>query len=318
MKIVFLDASTVDLGDVDVTPLKKTGSYRSYPDSSALQIVPKARGADVVVTNKCVLGRKEIELLKGLKLICVAATGVNNIDLEAARRRGVVVTNVAGYSTTTVAEHAVLFLLALSHRLMEHHESALSRWSGSGRFALLDHAFSDLKGKTLGILGYGHIGRRVARVAQALGMKIQIARLPGRRYTKKQKRLSLEQVLATSDFVTLHCPLNPSTRHLINRETLRRMKPTACLLNLARGPIVNEKDLAQALLGGRLAGYATDVLGREPPPKNHPLLQRRLRKKVIMTPHVAWASRESRQRLIDEIASNIRAFQKGGRRNRVV
>jgi glycerate dehydrogenase len=316
--IIFLDTATVDLGDVDLTPLKKAGRFLSYGDTKASQIVGRSRGASVVITNKCVLGAREMEALPRLKLICVAATGVNNIDLDAARLRGIAVANVPGYSTATVAEHAVLFLLALSHRLLEHHESARSRWSRSGRFALLDHPYGDLQGKTLGIFGYGHIGRRVARLAGALGMKVKIARLPGRRYARIPRRHSVQDVLRTSDFVTLHCPLNRATHHLINKESLKRMKPGAYLLNLARGGLVNERDLAASLRRGRPAGYATDVLEREPPPSGYPLLRKGLAEKVLVTPHVAWASRESRQRLVGEIARNIRAFQNGLRRNRVV
>ncbi len=320
MRIVFLDAGTVDLGDVDVSSLRRLGSYRAFADTLPSRIVSRARGADIVVTNKCVLGAREINALPRLALIAVAATGVNNVDLVAARRRRVAVTNVAGYSTTTVAEHALLFLLSFSHRLREHHEAALSHWSRSGKFALLDHPYADLFGKTLGVVGYGAIGRRVARLAGAFGMKVMIAKLPGRRYPSAPKRFALRDVLRTADFVTLHCPLTEATRHLINKATLRRMKPGAFLLNLSRGAVVSEKDVAAALalVGGRLAGYATDVLSREPPPENHPLFARRIRDKVLMTPHVAWASRESRQRLVDEIARNIRAFQNGRRRNRIV
>ncbi|HSA60377.1 MAG TPA: D-2-hydroxyacid dehydrogenase [bacterium] len=318
MKIVFLDAGTVDLGDVDISPLRRLGSYRAFADTPPSQVVSRARGSDAVVTNKCVLGAPEIAALPRLKLIAVAATGVNNVDLAAARRKKIAVANVAGYSTATVAEHALLFLLACSHRLREHHEAAWSEWSRSGRFALLDHPYADLCGKTLGVLGYGAIGRRVARLARAFGMKIAIARLPGRRYPATPKRKSLQEVLRLSDFVSLHCPLAAATRHLINRTTLGWMRPGAFLLNLSRGAVVSEEDVAQALLKGRLAGYATDVLSREPPLQKHPLLDRRLRGKILMTPHVAWASRESRQRLVDEIARNIRAFQNGWRRNRIV
>jgi glycerate dehydrogenase len=318
VRIVFLDAGTVDLGDVDVSPLKSLGSYRAFTDTKPSQIVARARVADVVVTNKCVLGRREIEALPDLRLIAVAATGVNNVDLVAARRRGVAVANVAGYSTATVAEHAVLFLLACSHRLREHHEAAATRWAGSGRFALLDHPYGDLRGKTLGVVGYGAIGREVARLARAFGMKVKIGKIPGRSYPAAPRRFALRDLLRGSDFVSLHCPLTDATRHLINKATLRRMRPGASLLNLSRGAVVSEKDVARALLKGRLAGYATDVLSEEPPPRAHPLLDRRLRGKVLLTPHVAWASRESRQRLIDEIARNVRAFQNGRRRNRIL
>jgi len=317
MTVIFLDSATVDLGDVDPKPLQQSGRYLNYPETLPSQMSSRIRKASVVITNKCVLGEREMAEAPDLKLICVAATGVNNIDLNAARRRKIAVTNVPGYSTTSVAEHAVLFLLALSHRLLEHNHSARTGWSGAKSFALLDHPYSDLSGKTLGIIGYGHIGRRVARLAKALGMKILIARLPGRSYSNHPHRRPLKELLSVSDYVTLHCPLNSATHHLINERHLAEMKPGASLLNLARGPIVDEKAVAKALRKGKLAYYATDVLSHEPPPIRHPLLSKDLRDKVLMTPHVAWASRESRQRLIQEMALNIRAFRSGRRRNRV-
>ncbi|HEX5036276.1 MAG TPA: D-2-hydroxyacid dehydrogenase [bacterium] len=320
MRIVFLDAATVDLGDVDMSALRRVGAYHAFRDTRPSQIVSRARNADVIVTNKCVLGETELSRLPRLRLICVAATGVNNVDLISARRRGVAVANVAGYSTATVAEHALMFLLALSHRLPTHHEAAVSgAWSRSPHFAWLGRPFCDLEGKTLGIVGFGSIGRRVARLAASFGMKIALARIPGRSYRKGDaRRLSLRSVMKRSDFLSLHCPLTKTTRHLINRRSLAWMKPTAFLLNLARGPVVEETAVARALEKGRLAGYAADVLSEEPPPRAHPLLARRLTGKVLLTPHIAWASRESRQRLVREMAQNIRAFKNGRRRNRVV
>jgi len=318
-KITFLDASTLDLGDVDNLSLRRLGSYQSFANTKPSEIVTHSAGADVVITNKCVLTEMHLAQLPCLKLICVAATGVNNIDLEAAKQRGIAVANVAGYSTATVAEHTLLFLLALSHRLIEHHQSSMDgAWSRSPHFALLDFPFSDLQGKSLGIIGYGTIGRAVARLAKAFGMKVLIAALPGRSYSKSPQRHTLKQVLRASDYVSLHCPLNRATLHLINKKTIRLMKRSAGLLNLSRGAVVSETDVAEALRQGKIRAYAADVLSQEPPPQHHPLLSRALRDRVLLTPHVAWASRESRQRLLNEMAKNIRDFQKGRARNRIV
>lgn len=316
-RIVFIDAGSVDLNDLDSTPLQKLGDYRAYSLSNSQQILKRSAGAEILIANKAVFQDALFQKLPKLRLICVAATGVNNIDLAAALTRGIAVTNVPGYSTTTVAEHALLFLLGLSHRLMEHQGASLDgRWSRSKHFAYLDAPFSDLKGKTLGIVGYGQIGREVARLAKAFGMKVLIALIPGRK--KGRGRLPLKTVLAQSDFVAIHCPLTRLTHGLFNKERLAQMKRGACLLNLARGPIVDEKAVASALRSKRLAGFATDVLSAEPPAKSHPLLQKSLQGKVIVTPHIAWASKESRQNLLDEIARNIRAFKSGKKRNRIV
>ncbi len=317
-RIFFLDPGTVDLGDISLGALKKQGRYQGMFRGTRANIIRKAREADIVISNKFYLGKTEMTRLPRLKLICIAATGTNNVDLEAARRRGIAVCNVAGYSTATVVEHALMFLLAWGHRLLEH-SGAVQRgaWSRSPHFALLDYPYSDLEGKTLGILGYGTIGRRVARVARALGMKVLIGALPGRRYTKKNGRVSLKSLLKQSDFVSLHCALGPITQGLMNRNTLAWMKPAAYLLNLARGPVVDEAAVAHALLKGKVAGYAADVMVREPPDRKNPLLDPALRDKVLITPHIAWASRESRQRLVDEIGANIAAFKRGRRRNQL-
>ncbi len=318
-KIVFLDAATVDFGDVDWSSLKKQGEVKCHGASSNEEIVTRSFGAQVIITNKYFLNEAVLRRLPDLKLICVAATGVNNIDLEAAQKQGVAVANVAGYSTQTVVEHTFLFLLAFSHRLLEHHQAAIKKvWSRSSSFALFDFPYSDLAGKTLGIVGYGTIGKKVASLAKSFGMKILIAALPERKYSKSEKRLPLKQVLKESDFVTLHCALSEETRYLINTKELALMKKTSCLLNLARGAVVNEWAVAESLQAGRLGGYAADVMEHEPPAENHPFFQEALSSKLILTPHIAWASRESRQRLVDEIAENIAAFKKGKERNGVV
>lgn len=317
-KIVFLDASTVDRQDLGLREFLKLGKVTFYPQSRPGQIVSRCKNADVVVSNKCVLGEKELFQLPRLKLIAVMATGYNNIDVADARKRGIAVCNVAGYSTSTVVEHTFLFLLAFSHRLLEHDRVAKSKWSRSPIFAILDYPFSDLEGKTLGIVGFGNIGKRVARLAKEFGMNVLVAAIPGKKYPATQKRSPLKKMLAQSDFVTLHSTLTPQTKHLINSSTLKQMKKTAYLLNLARGPLVDEQAVADALLKGRIAGYASDVMEQEPPPHKHPFWNPKLKDKIILTPHIAWASRESRQRLVDESIKNIRAFFSGKKRNRVV
>ncbi len=317
--LVFLDGGSVDLGDIDRTLLSKQGPLKIYSTSTPAQISKRAQEADILITNKCELNRSLLQKLKDVRLICVAATGTNNVDLKAAHELGIAVTNVAGYSTQTVVEHTLLFLLALSHRILFHERSSRDgSWSRSPHFSNLCFPYADLNGKTLGILGYGTIGKKVALLAKKIGMHVLIARLPGRNYPPNDKRLSLKEVLKSSDFVTLHCALTPSTHHLINFSSLKWMKKTACLLNLARGAVVEEEAIIKALEDDALQAYATDVLQQEPPPKNHPFFKKSLRDRVLITPHVAWASRESRQRLLDEIAKNIAAFKLGKKRNRVV
>lgn len=318
-KIVFIDEGSVNLGDLDLSSFSKHGDYVSYSSSADSEIISRSKNADILITNKCVFTKKIFKKLPRLKLLCVAATGVNNIDLGYAQKHSIAVTNVAGYSTQTVAEHTLLFLLALSHKFFVHHKASVSGlWSASPHFAWLDAPFSNLSQKTLGIIGYGKIGKKVEQLAKAFGMKILIARLPGRLYSATEKRVALKEVFQKSDFVTLHCALASQTRHLVNKKSLSWMKPEASLLNLSRGPAVDEKAVVSALLQNRLAGFATDVTSQEPPPKNHPFFDKRLQDKIIITPHIAWASLEARQKLVDEMAKNIGAFLKDEKRNRVV
>lgn len=318
-RLLFLDASTVDLNDLDMSAFKQLGHYKKFdllPDSS---ITNEASKADIIITNKCVLDAEKITSLSQLRLICVAATGVNNVDLDACRKNNIAVCNVAGYSTQTVAEHTFMFLLALAHRLQEHHQAATSGlWSQSPHFSVLDFRFSDLCGKTLGLIGYGSIGKKVAAMAKVFGMRVLVAALPGRKYPASQKRISHWQLLAESDYVSLHTSLHQNTFHLMGKKELSSMKKTACLINLSRGPVVDTKALVEALGKNKIRAYATDVLEQEPPTSEHPLLDPKLKEKVIITPHVAWASYESRQKLVNEMALNIEAFLKGKKRNRVV
>ncbi len=319
MRIALLDADTINLGDTDLTPILRQGRCVTFRETKRDEILVRSRGATIVIVgSKLQWSDEEFSQLPRLKLLCVTATGVEHVDLAAARRRGIAVTNIARYSTATVAEQALLFILALGHRLPEHHRGATDgSWRGQANFALLDFPFSDIEGKILGIVGYGSIGQAVAKRARSFGIKVLVAKIPGRSYPPSADRVPLEKLLRQSDFISLHCPLTELTRQLMNKKRLSLMKPTTFLINLSRGAVVDEAALARALAAGRLAGYASDVLQPEPPPANHPLLRKNIRDKILLTPHIAWASRESRQRMVVEIAKNIRAFLKGERRNRV-
>lgn len=318
MKIVFLDASTVDLGDVDTSSLKKCGEYIAHENCTAKDLRLKARGAQVIITNKCLMRHEEFAALPDLKLICAAATGYNHIDTSMARARGIGVCNVPSYSTISVAEHTLMLMLAAAHRLREHERSVREGdWCQSPHFADLRFPFEELSGRTLGIFGYGAIGKHVARLARAFGMKVMIARLPGRKYPARPARVSLAQICRQADYISTHCALSDDTCELVNDSLLNKMRPHTVVLNLARGAVVNETNMAQALRRNQIALYATDVLQKEPPLVDHPLLAADLREKILITPHIAWASRSSRQRLIDGIAANINGFRQGRRLHRV-
>ncbi len=317
-KIVFPDAGTLSFGDISWGGFERLGNFRAWKMTSPAQLAARVRGTRIIITNKCRFDRRLLESLPDLKCLCVAATGTNNVDLKAAAERGIQVRNVAGYSTETVVQYTFAFLLALAGRLRElDHAARSGEWSRSPYFTVPHPGIIEVFGKTLGIVGYGTIGRRVAQVAKALGMKVLIARIPGKSYGKKDavKRLPLAALARQSDFLTLHCPLSPLTRGLINQSILGKMKPGAFLINMARGEVVEERALRKALDSGHLGGAAADVLSQEPPPRNHFLLKSN---RLLLTPHVAWASREARRRLAEEIRLNIVSFQKGINRNRVI
>lgn len=312
--MVFLDAGTLDYGDISLSGFKKLGHFKSYFSTKPAQVISRAHGADVVITNKCVLNADTISKLPKLRCIAVAATGVNNVDLDAAKKNGIAVVNVAGYSTESVAQCTLSFVLALAGRLFEHNRDAHSgKWSRSPFFVLADYPYRNVAGKTLGIVGYGNIGKRVAEMAEVFGMKIMPAQIPGRK--SSGKKYSLEETARKADFLTIHAPLSPLTQNLIDEGIFRKMKKTAYIINMARGGIVDEKALKQALEKGRIAGAALDVLAEEPPPGKHPLFGV---KNLLLTPHIAWASLESREKLISEIILNLETFLKGKKRNRVV
>ncbi len=319
-RIVFLDASTVDSGDVDFSPLRELGDFVSYPTSTPEEVPGRIAGADVVVTNKVVLDAPLLAEGRGggLALVVVSATGVNNVDLDAALEHHITVSNVVGYSTQIVAQHAISLLLNLAgnvHRFAA--EAAL--WPESPIFTRLAHPVTELDGKLLGIAGAGNIGCRIGEIAEALGMGVQALARPGSLTARHPEwpRVDADEFFETSDAISLHCPLTEGTRRMINPTTLRQMKAGALLVNTGRGDLVDEAALADALRSRRIAGAGLDVLSSEPPPADHPLLADDI-PGLLITPHVAWVSREARCRLVDQVAENIRSFLSGKPSNRVV
>lgn len=314
--IVFLDAGTLDYGDISFSALSKQGKLKLYHHTKPEQVLSRVSQAAIVITNKCRFDGKLFKRLPKLKMLCIAATGTNNVDLEAARHYGIAVTNVAGYSTEAVVQWTFAFILALAGDMPELLRKAKDgAWRRSAFFNYAPCRAIEINGKVLGILGYGTIGRRVASVAKSFGMKVLVGKIPAKSYKAGNvSRVSFQTLVRQSDFLTLHTPLTPLTRDLINAKVLRTMKKGSCLINMARGGIVNEKALAKVLRSGHLRGAATDVLSQEPPEHGNPLLSS---PRMLITPHIAWASREARSRLVEEMAENIRAFKAGRRRNRV-
>lgn len=307
---VFLDLATVDRDDLDLQSLRnELPEWTFHATTEPGSVGPRIAHAAVVACNKVRIDDRDLRTAPDLKLICIAATGTNNIDLEAARARNITVCNVQAYATDSVVEHVFAVILALTHRLSEYRDAVQrGAWQQAGNFCLLDFPIRELTGQTLGIVGYGELGKAVARMGTAFGMQVLIAQRPG---TPLQPgRTPLHELLAQSHIVSLHCPLTGETRGLIGAAELNLMRSDAILVNTARGGIVDEAALSAALLSGQLAGAAVDVLTEEPPRSGNPLLALSL-PNLIVTPHIAWAGIRSRQRLINEIAGNIRAFLDG-------
>ncbi len=316
--LVFLDRSTTDRGDLDFSALESLGCLVSYPTSTREEIRARLAEADIVLTNKAVLGAEEMDAAPRLKLIQVVATGVNNIDLEAARARALAVCNVSGYSTESVAQHVFASLLNLVTNV-HRYAAEPEKWARSPHFTRLDFPVTELAGKTLGIIGLGTIGGAVARIAVAFGMKV-VAYARGRTESSGEiVRLAPDEFFARADAITLHCPLTPETRHLINAATLAKMKPGAVLINTGRGDLVHEGDLVAALQNRRIRAAAVDVLTPEPPAPDHPFLAAVASglDNLFITPHTAWSSLEARQRLLRSVVANLEAFRNGERVNRV-
>jgi glycerate dehydrogenase len=316
VRAVFLDVATVDRGDLDLSPLTGVWPEWDFHDNStAAEVTARLTGASIAVSNKAFVGAREIDPARDLKMVCVAATGTNNVDLDALRARGIAVSNVVGYATPSVAQHVVLLMTALLGNF-ENYRRLVNRgeWQTSPTFSPINFPIAELEGKTLGVVGYGTLGRRVAQLGEAFGMNVLIAARTGQ--PAVAPRVPLEELLTRVDVLSLHCPLTEHTRNLIGARELALMRPGAVLINTARGGIVDEDALAQALRSGHLGGAGVDVLTVEPPVRFNPLLDPAL-PNLIVTPHIAWASREARQRLISEVARNIAAHLRGERRNRV-
>jgi glycerate dehydrogenase len=313
---VFLDLDSIHPQDLDLAALHDClPHWALYDATSADEVSARIAAAQVVVTNKVALPAAQLLAAGSLKLVCIAATGADRIDLEGAAQAGIVVSNARDYASASVAEAVFTLLLTLVRRLDDYRRRVTAGdWSRSPHFCLFDQPIEELSGKTLGIIGYGVLGRAVAQRAAAFGMRVQVAqRLYG---DPVEGRVPLDTLLANADVISLHCPLTAATHHLIGARELRSMKRSAILINTARGGIVDEQALASALEQGRIAGAGIDVLGDEPPPADNPLLACRS-PRLILTPHVAWASRSARQRLVNEIVANICAFQRGAARNPV-
>jgi glycerate dehydrogenase len=316
MKAVFLDYDTVSNGDLDTSALAASVGQLKLYESDDSETAARIRDADIVLLNGLKLSGEILQGAPMLKLVVLAATGTDNVDLAAAQERGIAVCNVRAYCTASVVQHVWGLILSLNQHVADYARLATDgSWTRNERFMELRFPIRELNGRTFGVVGWGELGRGVARVAETFGMRIVIANRRGG--SPRPDRVELDRLLAISDIVSLHCPLNESTRGLIGARELALMKPDTLLINTARGALVDGHALAAALRAGRLGGAGIDVLPQEPPPSGDPLLDPVI-PNLIVTPHIAWAAREARQRCLDEAAANIRDFLGGGRRSRVV
>ena len=310
MKICILDGYSLNPGDLDWSPVERLGDVTLFDRTPADKIVERAADADIVLTNKVPFSADTLRQLPRLRFICVLATGYNIIDTEAAARQGVVVANIPAYSTMSVAQMAFAHILNITNHVASYaREVADGKWTNCPDFCFWDSALTELAGKTIGIVGLGNTGMATARIAVAMGMKV--VALTSKSADTLPEGITpapLDDVLATADIVSLHCPLTSSTRHLINAEAIGKMKPSAILINTGRGPLVDEQAVADALNGGRLAAFGADVLSQEPPRGDNPLLSTR---NCFLTPHIAWATLEARTRLMSIATENVRQFIAG-------
>ncbi|SDA97557.1 glycerate dehydrogenase [Pseudomonas sp. NFACC15-1] len=309
-RAVFLDHPSLDLGDLDLNPLRSCfGELQLFARTTPDQVIERLKGATVAITNKIVIDAQAMAASPELKLVLISATGTNNVDLAAARHHGITVCNCQGYGTPSVAQHTLMLLLNLATRLADYQKAVgEGRWQQASQFCLLDYPIVELEGKTLGLLGHGELGSAVGRLAEAFGMRVLLGQIPGR--PARPDRLPLEQLLPQVDALTLHCPLNEHTRNLIGARELALLKPGAFVINTARGGLIDEQALAEALRSGHLGGAATDVLSVEPPTQGNPLLAGDI-PRLIVTPHNAWGSREARQRIVGQMSENAQGFFSG-------
>ncbi|MBN1250774.1 MAG: D-2-hydroxyacid dehydrogenase [Bacteroidales bacterium] len=313
MKIVFLDALTIG-ADLDFKLLEKEGELIIYQTSLKEDLAERIKDAEIIITNKVLIGKNEFEKAQNLKLICVAATGYNNIDIEEAKKRNIIVANVKNYSTEAVVQHTLSLILALQNSIVEFaNESKSGNWSKSPIFTMLNHTFVDLKGKNLGIIGFGTIGKRVAEIAKAFGMNVLVGKRKGINYNNDD-RVEFEELIKRSDVISIHAPLSENTLNLFTENEFKKMKNDAIIINTARGGILNEKDLYNALKNKEIRAAAIDVAENEPINIDNPLLKL---DNIIITPHIAWTSKDSRIRLLKGIVENIKMY-KDGRGNEIM
>ncbi|SHG63102.1 glycerate dehydrogenase [Thermosyntropha lipolytica DSM 11003] len=315
LNLCILDADTLG-HDVDLSPLQHLGHLSIFPQTAPEEVIERIKEQDIIITNKVVLNEKNLSYAPRVKLICITATGTNNVDLNYTKSRHITVTNVAGYSTYSVVQHTFGMLFYLMESLNYYDNYVKSGlYAQSTIFTHLGRPFNEIRGKTWGIIGLGTIGSEVARIATAFGCQVIYYSTSGQNYNPLYSRVGLEELLAVSDIVSIHCPLNEKTKNLITYQELSLMKKSAYLLNLGRGGIINEADLAKALDEDLIAGAALDVLEKEPAAADNPLLAIKNKHKLLITPHIAWSSREARAKLIEEVRLNIEAYLKGTPRN---
>lgn len=315
-KIVILDGKT--LGDISLEKLSEIGEVRYYDTTDISEVKERVREANIVLTNKVVLNRENLSEANNLEFIAEVATGFNNIDIEYAKEKGIGVANVARYSTNAVVQHTFASTLALLDEVTYYDNYVKSgEYSKSGLFTCLDRSYYEIEGKTWGIIGLGNIGKKVAKIAEAFGAKVVYYSTTGINSNNDFSRVSFDDLLSKSDIISIHAPLNENTLGLINYEALCKMKNSAVLVNMGRGPIVVEEDLARAIDEDRIRGAALDVFEVEPIKINSPLLTMKNKDRIILSPHIAWASVEARERLFNEVVENITAFYNGEIRNRV-
>ena len=318
MKIVELDRETLGY-DIDTSVLKTIGDFEEHEAADLETTREYIKDADVIIFNKTRMNEELLKDAPNVKLLAITATGFDNIDLEYCKSRGIAAANVKAYSTPAVAQHTFAMALFILEKISYYDEYVKSgKYSSQSGFCNFDEKYNELSGKTWGIIGMGNIGRSVAKIAEAFGCKVIFYSASGNSTCTDYERVDLDTLLKESDVLSIHCPLSDRTRNLINRDTLKLMKKSAILINVARGPVVNDADLAEALNNGTIAGAGLDVLGVEPMEKDNPLGLIKDSRKLLITPHMAWASVESRQRCFDEVLLNIKAFIEGRERNRLV
>lgn len=316
MKIVVLDGYGLNPGDLSWKGMEALGELVVYDRTSPSEVMERSANAEVLITNKTIITTEHMAALPQLKYIGVLATGYNVVDIDEARRRGIVVTNIPAYSTASVAQMVFAHVLNITQRVGYYaSENAKGRWTNSVDFCYWDTDLVELEGKKMGVVGLGNIGRATARIAQAFGMEVLVVTSKEQSALPKgMKKVTLDELFAQSDVVSLHCPLTPDTKEMVNADRLRTMKPSAILINTGRGPLVNEQDLADALNEGRIAAAGLDVLSVEPSVFGNPLFNAR---NCFITPHIAWATKEARTRLMDIAVNNLKSYQEGNVINNV-